>query len=74
MDSLAGDLTAKRMDLEKAIGADWAQHDPSWAPSAASLVSRAFPNALDLSQDTPHRPSPHRHIERDFGPDLGMGL
>ena len=75
MGSLAGKLDDTRTDLEKAMGADWAGDDPSWAPSAASAVSRSFHEALDLGTDAPHRPSARPHvIERDLGPDLGLGL
>ncbi len=76
MGTLAGNLTAKRMGLEKAMGAEWARDDPSWAPTTAELTSSAFPEPLDLSRDraSPYQPSPPRpHIERDFGPELGMG-
>lgn len=59
------------------MGQDWARNDPSWSPEV-SLVSQSFPNPLDLGRDLgrgmPYRPSPHPHIERDFGPDLGLGL
>jgi hypothetical protein len=75
MDTLAGKLDDTRTDLEKAMGADWARDDPSWAPTAASAVSRSFPEPLDLGRDAPHRPAPRPHvIERDLGPDLGLGL
>jgi hypothetical protein len=36
-----------------------------------------FPDDPDLSRDrdVPQQPAPcHPHIERDFGPDLGIGL
>lgn len=74
MGSVAEKLDDTRLDLEKAMGADWAPDNPSWAPSA-SLVSRSFPEPLDLGRDGPHRPAPRPHvIERDLGPDLGLGL
>lgn len=75
MGSLAEKLDGTRIDLETAMGQDWARDDPSWAPSAASAVSRSFPEPLGLGRNEPYRPAPRPHvIERDLGPDLGMGL
>lgn len=71
--SLGGELSGTRMDLDKAMGQDWERDDPSWAREVC-LVNQSFPNALDLSADRPHGPSPRPHIERDLGPDLGLGL
>ena len=76
MDGLSDELYGTRMGLENAMGQDWVRDDPSWAPEL-SLVGRAFPNSLDLSRDTPHQSSHQHqgpHLERDFGPDLGLGL
>jgi len=79
MGKLASGLNDTRRDLDKALGQDWKDLEPSWATepplSAAALAARSFPRDLDLSRDMAHAPAPrHPHIERDLGPDLGMGL
>jgi hypothetical protein len=60
MGSLGGKLDDTRMDLEEAMGADWAPDDPSWAPSAASSVSRSLVEPLDpgRARRTGRRPVP----------------
>lgn len=74
MGSLAEKLDDTRTDLEKAMGQDWAREDPSWAPS---LVDQSFPvDIRDALARPPGSPAVERgpFIERDLGPDLGMGL
>lgn len=77
------EIGTTRTELELAMGQDWLQDDPSWEPPSPpemSLLDRAFPlppgmgtgqaRTLNQGYQAPYRP----HIERDFGPDLGMGL
>jgi hypothetical protein len=83
MGKLDGEVSLTRSELEKAVGAEWALDDPSWAESPAtrqSLVGQSFPVDIRdaLARDgagarVPPAP-PRAHIERDLGPDLGLGL
>ncbi len=60
------------------MGQDWKTLEPSWDAEASlsdSLARQSFPRDLNLSRDTPrqpHQPARGPHIERDFGPDLGL--
>jgi len=81
MGLLDGEVSHARRELETAIGADWALDDPSWAPTPPSLAGRAFPVDIRdaLSRDALRQPGDRvveraPFIERDFGPDLGLGL
>lgn len=73
IDSLGDELYDTRMDLENAMGQDWARDDPSWAPRSPWSAARSrTPSTCPGLRPVPCRTG--RASNATSGPDLGLGL